>query len=278
MLQNEFNHGTSHNGGPNGAGNENEKLLSPSKSVHRRDNVVFRPVYRWTPSVHALLRHLEKIGFEAAPRIVDSGFDSNNREMLGYVEGDFVHPGPWRDEALMEVGRLLRRLHRATADYRPSGEAEWQPWFLRELGGENGYVMSHGDVAPWNTVTRDGMPVALIDWEYAGPIDPMVELARVCWLFPQLHDDDVASMAGLPPLEVRARQVRLLADGYGASADQRRGLLDRIIAVVVHETAEEAIERHVVPDSHGPLWGFAWKARSAAWILRNRAVLEQALL
>lgn len=94
MLQNEFNHGTFQNGDTDGTGNENEKLLSPSKSVHRRDNVVFRPVHRWTSSVHTLLRHLEKVGFEAAPRIVDSGFDSNNREMLGYVEGDFVHPGP----------------------------------------------------------------------------------------------------------------------------------------------------------------------------------------
>ena len=53
--------------------------------------------------------------------------------------------------------------------------------------------------------------------EYAGPIDPLIELARVCWLFPQLHDDDVAEMVRLPPLEIRVRQLRLLVDAYGLS-------------------------------------------------------------
>lgn len=54
------------------------------------------------------------------------------------------------------------------------------------------------------------MPVAMVDWEYAGPVDPLVELARVCWLFPQLHDDDLAEMYDLPSLTIRAKQVRLL--------------------------------------------------------------------
>lgn len=277
-MQNEFRHETSLRDGASDARSEDEQLLSPDKSVHRQGNVVLRPVRRWTRSVHGLLRHLENSGFEASPRVEDPAIGADGMERIGYIEGEFVHPGPWSDEALAEVGRLLRRLHQATADFRPTSEDEWQPWFLRRLGGEQGHVWSHGDVAPWNMVTRAGMPVALIDWEYAGPIDPIVELARVCWLFPQLHDDDIAAMHSLPPPEVRARQVRLLADAYGASAEQRRGLADRILAVVVHETAEEAIERQVTPDSQGPLWGLAWRARSAAWILRNRALLEQALL
>lgn len=257
-------------------GKLDEVLLSAEKSVSHRGDVVLRPAGPWTRSVHALLQHLEGVGFGAAPRVVGSGLSSDGREMLGYLEGEFVHPGPWRDEAIAEVGRMLRRLHDATASFKPPAEADWQSWFLRELGGPD-RVIGHGDVAPWNTVTRAGMPTAFIDWEYAGPIDPLVELARVCWLFPQLHDDDVAERVGLPPLEARVRQVRLLTDAYGVSVRERGLLFELIVEVAVRETAEQAIEVNVTPESEGALWGLAWRARAAAWMLRHRTILEQAL-
>ncbi|MGE5673109.1 MAG: phosphotransferase [Mycobacterium leprae] len=255
--------------------NENDTLLSRDKSVSRTGNLVLRPAHPWTASVHALLRHLEQAGFPA-PRVVGSGFQPDGREALSYVEGEFVHPYAWRDEAIVEVGRLLRRLHDATASFVPPADAVWQPWFLRELGGPH-RVIGHGDVAPWNMVTRAGMPVALIDWEYAGPVDPMFELARTCLLFPQLVDDDIAEKWRLPPATVRARQVRLLADAYGLSAAQRHDLLEHILEVGIREAAQEAIDAGVTPESVGPLWGIAWRTRSAAWITRHRSTLAQAL-
>ena len=48
-------------------------------------------------------------------------------------------------------------------------------------------------------MARDGLPVALIDWETAGPVDPLVELAQLCWLNAKLHDDIVAGIERLPP-------------------------------------------------------------------------------
>jgi aminoglycoside phosphotransferase (APT) family kinase protein len=121
------------------------------------------------------------------------------------------------------------------------------------------------------------MPIAIIDWEYAGPLDPLVELARVCWLFPQLHDDDVAQRVGLPPLETRIRQLRLLVDAYCLSKAQRQGLFDLIVEVAVSETAQEAIEANITPSSQGLLWGLAWRARAAAWMLRHRSSIERAI-
>ncbi|MFD0715714.1 aminoglycoside phosphotransferase family protein [Paenibacillus sp. GCM10027626] len=253
-----------------------EIVLSPDKSVIRQGNVVLRPAGPWTPSVHSFLRHLQSSGFTEAPSIVGSGVDAEGRETLSFVAGEFVHPGPWSDAALVQVGQMLRRLHNTSEAFQPTADAEWKPWFLQKLGGSR-LVISHGDVAPWNVVTRDGMPVALIDWEFVGPVDPLMELARVCWLFPQLHDDDVAERVGLPALDVRARQLRLLVDAYEASAAERHELLDRIVEVVVCETAEEAIEQKITPDCQGPLWGLAWRARAAAWILRNRVVLRNTL-
>lgn len=253
-----------------------EIILSHEKNVSRKENVVFRPSGPWTPSVHSLLRHFRKAGFTSVPSVVGSGIDEKGRETLSFMDGEFVHPGPWSDEAIVEVGKMLRSLHDASAKFEPAADAAWKPWFLRGLGGPK-QVYSHGDIAPWNMVTRNGLPYALIDWEFAGPVDPLVELARVCWLFPQLHDDDVAEIAGLPSLDVRARQLRLLVDSYGLEPDQRRQMFDLILEVVVRETAEEAIEQRVTPDSHGPLWGIAWRARAAAWILRHRMILQNSL-
>ncbi|WP_233532189.1 aminoglycoside phosphotransferase/kinase family protein [Paenibacillus alkalitolerans] len=138
---------------------DNEILLSADKTVSRQDNVVLRPSGPWTPHVHDFLRQLESAGFPAQ-RVNGSGFASDGRETLSFIEGEFVHPGPWSDEAMVEVGRMLRRLHDAGSSFEPAEDAVWKPWFLRELGGP-GRVISHGDVAPWNMVTRDGMPVAL---------------------------------------------------------------------------------------------------------------------
>jgi aminoglycoside phosphotransferase (APT) family kinase protein len=79
----------------------------------------------------------------------------------------------------------------------------------------NPILCSHGDIAPWNVITNGNRIAGLIDWETAGPIDPMIELARICWLFPQLVDDDLGKLYELPPPKKRAEQVRLIIDTYG---------------------------------------------------------------
>jgi hypothetical protein len=128
--------------------------------------------------------------------------------------------------------------------------------------------------------TQPGRPVALIDWETAGPVDPLTELAQVCWLNAKLHDDVVAEREGLPSLADRARQLGAMVDAYGLSARQRRGFFDRIVEFVVSDTAAEADDAGVTPEltAHpAALWAVAWRARSAAWLLRHRGPLEAAV-
>ena len=261
------------------------KSLLHHKAVYRRGQVVVREAGPWTATVHSLLRHLEDVGFAGAPRVVGSGFDAEGRETLTYIEGEFTQPGPWTLEGAAAVGKLLRDLHDATASYRPPPDAIWGPWFGRPLGGPD-RVIGHCDVAPWNIVARNGLPVALIDWDFAGPVDPMVELAQACWLNAKLHDDDVARRDGLPPLAERARQLRAMVDAYGLSARQRSGFVDRIIEFVVYDTAEQADDAGVNPDNTDPeplwgnrtvVWALAWRARAAAWLFRHRRTLQNAL-
>ena len=258
------------------------KSLFHHNSVYRSGQVVVRETGPWAATVHSLLRHLEGVGFAGAPRVVGSGFDAQGRETLTYIEGEFTQPGPWSLEGAAAVGGMLRELHRATASYRPPAGAIWAPWFGRPLGGPK-RVTGHCDVAPWNIVARNGLPVALIDREFAGPVDPLVELAQACWLNAKLHDDIVAEREGLPPLADRARQLQAMVDAYGLSASQRRGFVDRIIEFVVHDTAWQADDAGVVyktasPDTDPQLvWALTWRARAAAWLPRHRSTLQNAL-
>ena len=170
----------------------------------------------------ALLRHLEAVGFTGAPRPVGDGFHADGREAVTYIAGTTPHPGAWDDQSISAIGALVRRLHDATESFQPAADACWQPSFARLLPGDHP-VIGHGDLGPWNVVARDGVPVAFIDWEFAGPVDALWELAEIAWLNAQLHDDDIAERAGLPPAARRGQQVRLLLDAYGLAAAERPG-------------------------------------------------------
>jgi hypothetical protein len=53
--------------------------------VVRVGDTVRRPTGRWSWAVHALLLHLEAVGFERAPRLL--GIDDAGREVLSFLPG-----------------------------------------------------------------------------------------------------------------------------------------------------------------------------------------------
>ena len=255
-----------------------------ASKAQRRQDVVLRTAGPWSRSVLALLKHLEAVGFEGAPRPVGDGFDADGREAVTYISGTSPHPSAWSDEAVSAVGALLRRLHDAAQSFQPPADASWQPTFARFLPGDHP-VIGHGDLGPWNVVAQDGIPVAFIDWEFAGPVDALWELTEAAWLNAQLHDDDVAERFGLPSAARRSRQVRLLLDAYGLPAAERAGFVDRMVEFAVHSARSEAVQYSVTPDTatavdpsgYPVLWAITWRARSASWMLRNRQILQSAL-
>jgi Phosphotransferase enzyme family len=253
-------------------------ILSSRKQVEREGGATLRPPAPWTATVHVLLRHLAAVGFPGAPRVVGTGFAPDGRETIEFVPGEVDARRVWGDEGIAELGHLLRRLHEATASFRSPPDAVWQASFLRPDGPDA--VVSHGDAAPWNVVAREGRPVALIDWELAGPVDRLREVAHTGWLNARLFDDEIAERQGLPPAARRVRQLRLFADGYRLRARERAELVTRLIEVAVLSCAADAIEAAIAPDAIGDealVWGVAWRARSAAWLVRHRDLLERAL-
>ncbi len=232
----------------------------------------------------ALLRHLENAGFAGAPRVVGSGFADDGREMVSYIPGASPQPYAWSEDAVAGVGMLLRQLHDAAATFIPPPGAVWKTWFGRELPGSQP-VIGHCDTGPWNIIARDGRSAALADFEFAGPVDAIWELAQAAWLNAQLHDDDVAERLGLPDLAGRARQLRLILDGYGVPARQRAGFVDKMITFAVHSARAEAMEFAVTPQTTAGVsstgypfvWAITWRARSASWMLTNRTHLQRAI-
>ncbi len=253
-------------------------------TVHRVGDHVHRSPNDWSASVLELLRHLERCGFSASPCPVGSGFDADGNEVLTYLEGESPQPLPWTDEAITRVGELIAELHAALASFEPPADSVWKDWFGRHMGNPGG-GFGHGDLGPWNIMATDGVPSGFVDWDTAGPMDPVYELAQAAWLNVQLHDDDIASQVGLGDADQRARQLRLMLDAYGLPREQREGFVDKMVEVAVLDAAGDAIDHDVTPDTrHGTatdgypfVWGIAWRTRSAAWMLRNRATLEAAI-
>jgi hypothetical protein len=256
---------------------------SRQSNARRRGDVVLRRAGPWSATTMALLRHLEAVGFPGAPRVVGSGFAEDGRETASYIPGQSPQPYRWSDDAVVEVGRLLGALHRATASFVPPSNAVWQEWFGRELGGAD-RVISHCDPGPWNIVGREGRPVAFVDWEFAGPVDALWDLAHTAWLNAQLHDDDVAEENELGGPEDRARQLRLLVDGYGLGRRRRAALVETMIELAIHSARDEAVRGRVTQQSgsadqsgYPVLWAVTWRTRSASWMLRHRSLLEAAV-
>jgi hypothetical protein len=178
-------------------------------SVVKVGDTVRRSAGPWTPAVHAWLRYLDSRGFDGAPRAL--GVDERGREIVSYLDGEvFSYPMPevvWSEDTLASVARLTRRMHDAARDFGYPDEAVWR----RLPGAPDGPVICHNDIAPYNTVFRDGRPTALIDWDFAAPGPPEWDLAWIAWHYVPLYEIEG------PELD-RPSRLRLLLDCYGLEA------------------------------------------------------------
>jgi hypothetical protein len=198
-------------------------------AVVRVGDTVRRTTGLWTPAVHALLRHLEARGFDAAPRAL--GRDQAGREMLSYMPG---RTGPaslqgiGSDDVLAAVARLTRSYHDAVADFVAPADAAWQFTVGAPRAGD---VICHNDIAPWNIVFDGTRPRALIDWDFAAPAPREWDIAYALWRCVPLYG---GAEFGSP--DAQARRIKLFCDTYGLA--DRRGLLDTIERrqQVLHDT------------------------------------------
>jgi len=187
----------------------------------RRGDQLLRPMGPWSPAVHEYLRHLEAAGFGGAPRVL--GIEGN-REVLTFIDGNVANdprcqPGrghrlpPYArtEPALRGAARLIRALHQAATGFRPVLTS----YRFHPHPPMAGDIVCHGDLGPWNTVYRDGLPVAFIDWDAAQPARPLDDLAAAAWTFVPLAPPRQLHEAGFDPLPDLPARLRSFLDAYG---------------------------------------------------------------
>ena len=180
--------------------------------------VVVRPAPPHAAELHRCLRALADAGFYGVPQPIALDGD---QETLTFVPGDVaVEPFPaWSrtDEALRSVGGLLRRMHDTPIGVKFGPDVPWPTEFTDPEGGP---VLCHNDPAQENVVFRDGVAVALIDFDFAAPGRPIWDLALAAWYWVPM----TAAEDGIDA----ARRLRSLADAYRLDDDGRSALPDVI--------------------------------------------------
>jgi Phosphotransferase enzyme family len=191
--------------------------------VVRVGDTVRRPRRGWSPATHALLHHLEAVGFDGAPRYL--GVDAQGREVLSYLPGTAVVPPypDWAltDQALVSVAELLRDYHQAASTFDPTPYV-WAPSPPeRFVGG----LVTHNDPNLDNVIFREGRAVALIDFDLAGPGSRAWEVACAARLWAPLRPDTFVS----DNRRGRAlRRLRLFVDSYGMDEPDRLRVLEAV--------------------------------------------------
>jgi hypothetical protein len=183
-------------------------------SVVRQGPHVLRPSNPHTRTIHALLRHLRSVGFEAASFPI--GVDPDGRERLEFIEGDVAYPPypAWAqtDVALASAAVLVRRLHDASARFVPPPDATWSTEMADPEGGP---VICHNDVCLENLVYRNQVAVGLLDFDFAAPGRRLYDLAQFARMnVPMDSDDDAVLLGRAPPFDP-FRRLRIVADAYG---------------------------------------------------------------
>jgi aminoglycoside phosphotransferase len=157
--------------------------------------------------VHDLLHHLAVAGVDGVPHVL--GMDDDGREVLTYLPGRTISPDSEvpADDVLTGAAAWLRRFHDAVRNYDPGP----QIWRQGSAALEPGWVICHNDTGCYNwIVDRNGF-AGMIDWDQAGPGDPLDDLAFLCWSGAGLYRSAPAQLDHA----VAARRVRLAAEAYG---------------------------------------------------------------
>ncbi|GLV60549.1 trifolitoxin immunity protein [Dictyobacter sp. S3.2.2.5] len=178
--------------------------------------------------MHALLRHFEAVGFAQAPVYIASD-EAAKIETLSFVEGS---PGTYplnaqqrSDESLIDVARVIRAMHDATAGFVAPEPENWQ--YRTTIPAEIDCI-GHNDLGPYNVVYNGAKVAAIIDWDFAGPSNRAWDLCYAAHRFIPLSAPRSTKAFGWDPIPDQARRFRMFTEAYGASLSPEY-LLDLLI-------------------------------------------------
>lgn len=246
----------------------------------RVGDTVRRPRGPWSDAVAAYLRHLQAVGFDAAPRHL--GIDAQGRDVIEFMAGEVpsqpvVEAWAASPSALVAVARLLRRLHAASASFVPPPGSRWYgddvrfdlPAGLPALPASD--IISHFDLTPQNVVFRAHRPLALIDFDQTRPGRRLLDVINTAmWWVPLMpaQDRDPALATGDVPDRLRA-----FVAAYGLDRAERAAFLGLAVDAATHTWYRMRANATQI----GGGWARMWAEGVGELILRRRAwMLEEA--
>jgi hypothetical protein len=209
---------------------DDEILLSGGNmtAVVRVGDTVRRAAGPWTPTIHALMRHLRASGFTAVPE--PFGLDEQGREVISLLPGeiaDYPLPGFVLSEPMLDtVGRTLRAFHDATLGFvaPPGGVWQWPAHEPQE-------VICHNDFAPYNLMFADGRLTGVIDLDLASPGPRVRDMGYTGYRFVPLTDPGNPDVEN-PGLPEQRRRLRRFCDAYGDPRISPSDIADAAVATL----------------------------------------------
>ncbi|WP_084104595.1 hypothetical protein [Demequina sp. NBRC 110056] len=224
----------------------------------------------YTGAIHALLSHLEAVGFRGAPR--SFGWDAQGRHLVEWVDGTRADHADAPAGALdpARIGAFMREMHDALASFVPPADAQW----FDGLPGPGGDVIIHQDIAPSNLVIAPDGRLVAIDWDAAAPGTRLWDIAHAIHAFAPLHGQGFE-------LASQAERMRAFADGYGLDDAERERLLP-LLSLRSERMHDYLAQMRATGESPWlELWergvGEVWEA-DARWIRAHEPDWRDALL
>jgi len=224
----------------------------------------------YTGALHALLTHLQEVGFEGAPK--SYGWDDRGRHLVEFIAGIRADHTNAPLDALQpaRIGAFMREMHDALANFTPPADAVW----FTGLPNSGEELIIHQDIAPSNLVWTDDGRLVAIDWDAAAPGTRMWDVAYA------VHTCvPISPRAG--SAEDAAFGLRKFVNGYSMSDEDRDTLVEVLSARSERMYEYLDTQRLSGQSPWVELWdrgvGIVWK-RDAMWIREHEPVWRDALL
>ncbi len=172
--------------------------------VVRVGDTLRRPHKQESEFVNSVLKYLEEQGYPYSQRYL--GLDECSRDTFAFIEG-YV-PGEIGNTTLSQrcaFMKIVKNLHDVSSDFAPEGK-----------------VICHNDLSPCNTVFRNDIPVAIIDWDSAAFGERWEDLTYILWLWINIgsHQRNKIDIMG---------QMKVALTSYRADEQTLCGFADKLI-------------------------------------------------
>ncbi|MBF4436120.1 aminoglycoside phosphotransferase family protein [Vibrio anguillarum] len=194
-------------------------------AIYRDGEVVYRPLQSWSPTIHLILKHLERAKVDESPKFLGVNQD---QEILSFVAGNtYNYPlvgAIATNEALISAGKLLRKIHDSTASLLEQLDVDEYQWMLEPR--EPFEVICHGDFTPYNVALSGCTVVGVFDFDTAHPAPRIWDLAYSVYCWSPFKTD---SNDKLGTISEQAARAKLFCDSYGATEPERNQLADAMV-------------------------------------------------